>query len=223
MSKSNLCAAVVALAISAVIVGCQEPTQDELAFEREKELLRMQMQHEQNMARIEADKIAAENQVSHTYIENEYEYEYEDERHNYGSQSSGSVMVNPNEYSSAPINTGYSGGDLLVTAAGAATAGYIAGKTNKPNTNPISTNNNASSVITSKGVESGKSSKGIEEGKGDVKRDVSTKPATERGGFRETVKRGTRKIASSKPLQGAKEVTKKAAAKVKSSVKGSKK
>lgn len=110
-----------ALITTVLLVGCEEKSPEEIAFEHQRELLRMQLESQEEIARLEVRKAEAENQVSHTYIENEYEYEIDGFR----EEVEEPVPVQPSTVHSGD-NMGYDGSDVLLAAAGGAAAGYIA-------------------------------------------------------------------------------------------------
>jgi len=131
-----------------LLSGCGEaPSQEEAAFKQQKEMLLIQQAHQREMARIEAQKIEAANQVSHTYVENEYESDISPEYDRiaeYGQPShyqETDVEYSTDSYSDyqqpVPDNvgtysannasvesSGFSGGDMALAVAGAAVAGY---------------------------------------------------------------------------------------------------
>lgn len=108
------------LATAVALAGCGEKSELELRLE-----------HERAMAQIEVQKIKAANQVSDTYNV-EYEYEINDGGYSEPtvydqvSQTSQRVSTIPSQASTAPVEQGYSGGDVLLGAAAGALAGYAA-------------------------------------------------------------------------------------------------
>ncbi|MGL5305952.1 MAG: hypothetical protein ACRC9Y_07250 [Aeromonas veronii] len=139
------------LACSVFMVGCgEDKTPDQIKYDQEKEILAMKMAHEREMARINVKGVQAQNQVSHTYVENEYNQQDNYQQNSgyertssYASQqgeqySSGgytnqaaapqSYDVGTSQAQAQQSDEGFGVGSMALAALGGAAAGYFAGE-----------------------------------------------------------------------------------------------
>jgi len=108
-----------ALVATLTLAACsEEPPMTE--FEQQRQLLLIQQQHALEMKKQEVAAIAAANQQSHTYIENEYEYEIE--------EAPAPIVQTVPQPVAAPVEEGYSGTDMLLAAGAGMAAGYVVGE-----------------------------------------------------------------------------------------------
>ena len=131
---------IVALTISAFLVGCgSEKTEQEVLFEQKKEMLLIEQSHQRELARIEARKIEAANPASHTYVENETEYNggynnaiqddyYSEAAPDYDRNIERSEQASTTPTSTATQDSGFSGGEMLLAGAAGLAGGYLMGE-----------------------------------------------------------------------------------------------
>ncbi|MGF1787111.1 hypothetical protein L4D00_15050 [Photobacterium swingsii] len=108
---------------SILLVGCgDDKTAEQIKFEQDVKLLSMQQAHQRELARIEASKVAAEHQVSNTYIENEYEQGQQYE------QGSTQQSTNQEQPTQSQDDSGNGIGSMLLAGAAGMAAGYMVGE-----------------------------------------------------------------------------------------------
>ncbi|EHM6953352.1 hypothetical protein KGV31_002151 [Vibrio parahaemolyticus] len=117
---------IIAITLTTLLAGCGEPSE----YEQQKELMLLKQNHELLMEREKAKQIAAEKQVSNTYIENEYETEYNGGYNNaIPNEIQDTAYSSSSDHSASNVSSnesGFSGGEMLLAAGAGALAGYAA-------------------------------------------------------------------------------------------------
>ncbi|WP_347368008.1 hypothetical protein [Vibrio vulnificus] len=116
---------IVAIVVSSVLVGCgEDKSPEQVKFEQDRQLLILQQRHEQEMKRLEVQKVAAENGVD---IDAK---SYKDVKQ-YNGGYNDAIRPNhiPSMQAQAPVeqaeaDSGFSGGEMLLAGAVGAAAGY---------------------------------------------------------------------------------------------------